>query len=272
MPDLKAIQNFNRIPDRQVRKNWKDFFVSQPTRTSAIHLIHPEGPALQIIKAFWVFYMTGKGERAKTKFYTSLNMETQYQLLTFGLPIQEVPVTATGTIKTKNHLLWIKGRKLIDTGRENESDLPFLGTFHPGIHDVLFSRGGNTTHFGNMEFRQFMASRIEAYNEGGRQERLVFRQELIELVHDNAGRFLQLETDGWWVEITNTKILMDKISNALYDFNRKSGATKNRQTTNSDTTKFLYKSKRKRTDSIDIGDSDGSGCFQHSAIKTDFAL
>jgi hypothetical protein len=44
-------------------------------------------------------------------------METKYKLMTFGIKVDEIPVTSSGTPKTKNLLQWIKTRKAIDERR-----------------------------------------------------------------------------------------------------------------------------------------------------------
>jgi len=49
--------------------------------------------------------------------YLGLTLETQYQLMTFGIPAPELPITSTGSIKTKHQMQWIKTRKAIDTTR-----------------------------------------------------------------------------------------------------------------------------------------------------------
>jgi len=109
-------------------------------------------------------------------------VETQYKLMTFGIPVSELPITSTGGIKTKHHLQWIRTRKALDASRmkslegcynskirqrqeeEKEqrsaatvphTDLCVFPTYdefllyhgeepiiHPMINDVLFSKGG----------------------------------------------------------------------------------------------------------------------------------
>lgn len=256
VPDRSVFEAFKGISDAETRQDWKDYLNNsyKPVRLSAFHLVHPEGPAFQLLKAFWVAYMSRKEDRGKARFYTDLELETQYQLLTYGIPIQELPLTVTGTLKTKNHLLWMKSRKMIDKARATGQEMSKMGTFHPGVNDVLFSRGGNASHFGNLEFQQMILSRIDAYNEGGRKERTAIRNEMIQLVHEKGCRFLTLQTDGWWVELANEKLLMEKVTNAVYDCNRKAMAKGRRQEARSETTQFLDGNKRPR-----IGTSESKG-------------
>jgi hypothetical protein len=48
---------------------------------------------------------------------SGLSMETLYRLMSFGMKVEEIPITSSGAIKTKNHLQWIKTRKAIDERR-----------------------------------------------------------------------------------------------------------------------------------------------------------
>ena len=269
-PDENVISNQSRISDPKEKEDWRTCFQSHPVRMSAMHLLHPPGPQFQLIKALWILVMTVKGERVRTKFYTGLTTETTYKLMSFGIPVQEIPISSTGTIKTKNHLLWIKGRKIIDDARKKERSAIFDDTtnriFHPRVNDVLFSRGGNTTHFGNVEYNQILTSKIEQYNaESERRVRGEIRDSIIdEVFHDQKGRFLQsAPDDGWWMEITDIRLLRDKVSNSLYDYNRKESARKNRQESKSETSTFLYsRKKRQRVEGTGADDSDvGNGCF-----------
>lgn len=267
VPDRTAFDIFKSISDEETRQDWKDALNNdyKPVRLSAFHLIHPEGPAFQLLKAFWLIYFSRRDDRAKAKFYTDLELETQYQLLTYGIPVHDLPLTITGTLKTKNHLQWMKSRKVIDQARDEGQDASKIGTFHPGMYDVLFSRGGNVSHFGNMEFRLIIQSRIEAYNSGGRKERAKIREEMIALIREKGGRILMSQTDGWWVELSNEKAVMEKVTNAVYDFNRKSMAKGRQQESKSETTQFLSNNKRRKIGALENGkicETNERSCFR----------
>jgi hypothetical protein len=102
------------------------------------------------MKAIWFLVLASKDERVRTKFHRDLFLlDTQYELLAYGIPVHQLPCTPARNIKVKNHLQWIKTREAIDDIREKFSDVtnldcPFIG--HSGWHDVLFSKGGNTGH------------------------------------------------------------------------------------------------------------------------------
>ncbi|KAL7567463.1 hypothetical protein ACA910_021419 [Epithemia clementina (nom. ined.)] len=93
----------------------------------------------------------------------------------------------------------------------------------PHEHDVLSGRGGGiNAHLGNVQFREWVRLRKNAYNLAPTKvEKSRVAQEVIDLVRNQKppGRFLQKDptggvTGGWWVEIDEERV-MAKTSQAL---------------------------------------------------------
>lgn len=158
-------------------------------------------------------------------------METLYRLMSFGLKVEEIPVTSSGTIKTKNHLQWIKTRRAIEERRRllaipqqqqfqhqatedgaMEIDTNVLLTtatasahndvggdiiVHPGIHDVLIAKGGKSNHWGNIDFQGLMATSLPEYTSLPKRSarRKEIRAELIQAVYAGKGRFLEMDDE-----------------------------------------------------------------------------
>mmetsp|Transcript_10571 Transcript_10571/g.19376 ORF Transcript_10571/g.19376 Transcript_10571/m.19376 type:complete len:196 (+) Transcript_10571:135-722(+) len=174
--------------------------------------------------------------------------KTKYKLLTYGIPVQDLPLTPTGAVKTKNHQQFTNIRRHLEASRDNGSDTSDWVT-HPGLYDVLFSKGGNTHHEGNLDFQQLMESKMSAYNcRQSRKEGKLIREEIIRLVYQRRGRFLELNRKGgWWVEIKSMDVLHSKINTSMYDHNRRMIARENRQKVSSSTVKFLEGGTNKTT-------------------------
>mmetsp|Transcript_32954 Transcript_32954/g.55240 ORF Transcript_32954/g.55240 Transcript_32954/m.55240 type:complete len:86 (+) Transcript_32954:969-1226(+) len=82
----------------------------------------------------------------RTKFYPGgLTLETQYQLMTYGITIQGLTITSTGSIKTKSHLQWLKNRRAIERARQENQEIAASWIEIPGINDVLFRKGGGNS-------------------------------------------------------------------------------------------------------------------------------
>ena len=246
-----SAENIEYLPREQVGDLIK-IYKSFPERMAVNHQCLPDGPQYQILKAIWMILLASKDQRIRTKFHDDLsNLETQYNLMSFGIPIHHIPRTSTGNIKLKNNQQWIKTRNAIDKARENSSDPSRLecGIIqNPGRHDVLFSRGGNATYSGNLEFQQDMSERMKAFKSfPDKDSRQRVRQEVIDCVKARGGRFLYLVKGGWWEQVPLDKI-HEKITTSFYDLSRRmdSKETNQRQVTSSATNMFLNESNKRQ--------------------------
>jgi len=87
-------------------------------RRSCTHFCLPENnPKMKIARSVIMLAMSSE-DRVRTRIHMEgLTIETQYKLMTFGIPVTEFPLTSTGATKTKHHMQWIKTRKAIDASR-----------------------------------------------------------------------------------------------------------------------------------------------------------
>ena len=200
-------------------------YANLPFRMAANHQCMPNGPAFQFSKAFWIIVLASRDQRIRTKFHGELHkLETQYQLMSYGIPVNQLPLTNTGNIKTKHLFQWIKARRAIDKARQNVSDAGDLCNnmniiSHPGRSDVLFSRGGNARHYGNVMMVEDIASRLEEFKLNTKN-RDVLRKEIMAAVSQRGGKFLTLNKGGWWEEL-RAKEVHEKITTAFYDHKQK---------------------------------------------------
>jgi hypothetical protein len=95
-----------------------------PFRMAVCHLSLPDGLKYHFLKTFWFLVLASQQERVRTKFHRDFSfLETQYELLTYGIPVHQIPRTHTGNIKIKNHTQWIKTRIAIDEARKISTDM-----------------------------------------------------------------------------------------------------------------------------------------------------
>ena len=89
----------------------------------------------------------------------------QYSLMGYGIPVDLLPLTDTGNIKTKNLLQWIKVRKALDESIAKDHNgiisharasgwIDSNNIECPGLNDVIFRSGKNhMSHPGKYLFR-----------------------------------------------------------------------------------------------------------------------
>ncbi|KAL3906177.1 MAG: hypothetical protein SGILL_009378 [Bacillariaceae sp.] len=196
-----------------------------------------------------LMFWSGKKNRTRSRFYSGTNVETRYQLLGFGIPVDFIPLTDTGSVKKKQMTQWMKTRKAI----EEPSLVDETVVECPLSSDVLFKSGSNSlTHPGNVFFRNLIEQYFGEHNStksSGLKVTLSWKI-VDEVVVTKGGRFLEWDKRGWWVVIEERDKMRAKVATSLRDFKKQLHASHNRQTFSSSTFDFERQDgkKRKRND------------------------
>jgi hypothetical protein len=227
---------------------------ARPIRFSAMHITFPSDPIFQLMKMTFVLDFLNKSHWTRTKIYSGgLTMETQYNLMTFGIPA--LPITSTGQIKNKFHIQWLKNRKAWEIVQMSNPSIHHNWIFIPEINDVLFRGGSGTTHhYGNLEFESIVESKLSAYDATtDRKVKRDIRTEVIDAIRSRGGRFLEAskEHKSVWVEITQVDALQSKLYAFFYQHKKRLESRATQQSSQSETLSFLgsSQSKRRRIDS-----------------------
>lgn len=168
----------------------------------------------------------------------------RYTVMSFGIPVDLVPLTETGKIKTKNLLQWIKIRKVLDSSPTTPSspvECPFSS-------DVVFRFGqSNMEHPGNVVFRGLLETYYDQHKEAKTQnDKMTVTWRVVEELEKRNGRFLTWDSRGWWVPVLDRAQVRQKVAVCLKDHTRRLNALKNQQTSRSSTSKFEQQDARKR--------------------------
>jgi hypothetical protein len=238
----------SNISSRDYESRIQDLVRYFPVRTAAFHMCFSDDPIFNNIRPIIALIHQGRNERLRTKFYTELSTETLRSLMSYGIPVNEIPLSSTMTIKTKNHLQWLKVRIAIEAARNEGIDTSGW-IVQPNINDVLFSPGGNPCNQGNLEFRRMMDARLKEYfSTSKRKVKKNIREDISAAVRVNGGRFIELHRmGGWWEEISNPDAVDEKVSVYFYNQKKKADSICRRQN-ESITPQCLHGAKRHRVD------------------------
>jgi len=137
----------------------KRMFESTPNRVIAVHNCWPDRPAFRLLEKLLTIYgMSGSSQRLRLKFHIGDELEMRYRLKSYGIPIELLPITETGSIKIINHNYWIKTRKHIEQG----VDLIVMIVECPCTNDVVFRQGTSSMENpGNVKCRDLILSLLE---------------------------------------------------------------------------------------------------------------
>jgi len=99
--------------DRSEQHIIKKMVTCTPIRYSAMHFCMPDEPVYYFLKTV-VHSLIQPEMRATTRFHTGSHMECNYALCQFGIPVDDIPKSVTGTIKSKSIQKFMKSRMAIE--------------------------------------------------------------------------------------------------------------------------------------------------------------
>ena len=146
--------------------------------------------------------------------------------MTFGIPVQLLPLTVEGNPKLDNHRLWVEQRRNlernptalrsqnqydIDKGDEESIDRCVV----PAPTDVLLGRDKiSRSHIGNVRFDHLIDSRQEQYDGAmSKDERSILAADIVLLIKEAGGRFLKLDQASWVT--VDDESARDKVTSAF---------------------------------------------------------
>lgn len=208
---IKHLRNKERMIETQRKQ-----FQGSCVRVCAFHFCVPPNPFFQVLRT--VFAMTlDKQMRSRLKFHVGQMTELQYLVKGYGIPVDLIPLTATGNVKIQNLRAWLKVRSTIENP---EGDIAGNIIECPGSNDVLFRPSKLVKgHPGNVKFH----SLIEYYHEKDMGITAASKQ-IISDIHEGGGLILVWDKRGWWTNMVDEAQMQFKVSVSYRDFKKKNRA------------------------------------------------
>lgn len=136
-----------------------------------------------------------------TYIYPGTHTECQYSLVTFGIPVQSLPITHRGDIKTVNHNKWLLRQQVRENVLKKTGN--FSGIDTPGRNDILLGRGKPFhEHPGNVKMRHLVSIYAATYRNAPNGEKSTVAEKVLQVLKNNqSNHFLKRDEDGWWMEV-----------------------------------------------------------------------
>jgi len=187
-------------------------------------------------------------ERRMVRFHFGSQVECGYALQSFGIPLDNLPTTATGKPRTKHLNNFVKARTIIEAYEKEvrslsspRKQLPHPGIECPEVNDVLLGEKKLFNVRANLEFREVLnhtyqireqsttnKSTAGSADKKKPRERMpgfkAFIENVLETARSKHGfRFLKKDkTTCLWKEISDRMELHKKVSQMLRDERRRS--------------------------------------------------
>eukprot|EP00934_Nitzschia_sp_Nitz4_P002635 Nitzschia sp. Nitz4//scaffold95_size97785//45877//47543//NITZ4_004667-RA/size97785-augustus-gene-0.107-mRNA-1//-1//CDS//3329560472//2625//frame0 len=182
----------------------------------------------QYIKASIAIIPLSKENRVRYRFHYGSHVECLYQLVTFGIAQDSLPVNGKGEYSTDSHLRWLAQRREMELKLKADGDgtmpAPFADvdsatdgsasspepcmTGLAGVrqNDVLLGRGRHAMdHEGNTKFRKLVDVYMSKYEAADRFEKTCIAEAIVHIIQDSNGRFLKRGLDSALVEVDGTE-------------------------------------------------------------------
>lgn len=175
-------------------------------------------------------------------------VELQYALKGYGIPVELIPLTDTGNVKTAYLKQWIKLRKNLEGLNENRavSELSIIEC--PGSNDVVFRPGTSVScHPGNVRFRCLLESITSPDETPLKTTQAQMAERLIQDIESVGGRFLKWDSQGYWSTMRNKMNIHTKVALSIRDFKYKTKAQRANRQNNQSYTYLFCPDGRKRT-------------------------
>jgi len=228
-----------RFPNPQEGVHYlKRLFDSMANRMVAIHNCWPDRPAFRIMsKLLTIHGLSQSEQRLRLKFHIGDELEMRYRLKSYGIPIELLPITDSGSIKMINHNYWIKTRKQIEQGID--TNVTILEC--PGSDDVVFRQGTSSMENpGNVKCRDLILSLLEdrdrstAYNNIGTTTAsnsssiaAKIHNDIVDRLVDEIechrfGRFLEWDKQrSTWIQMSDRQKVKQKVSVLLHSIDKR---------------------------------------------------
>jgi hypothetical protein len=137
--------------------------------------------------------------RIKTHFGTL--PEIFFELQTFGIPTEALPLTKEGYCCNQWHDQWmalVRQQEELGLGRE--------GIIIPRRFDVLLGKRAEAReHTGTMRALHVVEMYFEEYEKLGKYQKTEVAEKIIRIIHESEGRFLKQTEHGAWIEVDDTE-------------------------------------------------------------------
>jgi len=230
---------FKSLPGPEDLKIAERLNTSFPIRNVATHFCIPDTILFRAFRAMILVTMTANDDKFRTKTHIGQWTEWQYELMGYGIPVDLLPMSPTGNVKTQMFKQFIRLRKAIEapsgqnTETSSDSDdsiiVPHSAVECPNLNDVVFRAGKSyMCHPGNVMFRSLIESKMDEHYAATKREKASIAWSIVGEIERRGGRFLKWDTRGWWTPMEDRSEIRYKIPTCFRDFSRTMKARRKR--------------------------------------------
>lgn len=172
-----------------------------PQRFVAGHYCYTDPDLRPYVAGFQLLIHEKDRYRMKTHFGTL--SEIFFELQTFGIPTEALPLTKEGSCCNDWHEHWLalaRRQEELPVGYREETIII------PRRFDVLLGKRSEAReHTGTMRALHVVEMYFEEYEKLGKYQKTEVAEKIIRIIHESEGRFLKQTEHGAWIEVDDTE-------------------------------------------------------------------
>eukprot|EP00538_Stauroneis_constricta_P011131 CAMPEP_0119546596 /NCGR_PEP_ID=MMETSP1352-20130426/946_1 /TAXON_ID=265584 /ORGANISM="Stauroneis constricta, Strain CCMP1120" /LENGTH=663 /DNA_ID=CAMNT_0007591315 /DNA_START=83 /DNA_END=2074 /DNA_ORIENTATION=- len=147
--------------------------------------------------------------KSRIRVHCGAHQEVHYSLMSYGLPIEHFPVTATGDWKKTYASKWYEYRTHKDSNNKYKD-----AVYAPPRNAILLGRGkSRQKHPGNLEFHDYVSQYYDEYNAAKRLVKNAVAQKIVNSISCQV--YIKDDNDMWIPVPKNNKLLLEKVCHSL---------------------------------------------------------
>jgi len=234
----------------QVRINIRKDYDSMTIRVASLHLCYSDTPFFRALSALFVYGLDSH-HKSICKTHYGEPTEIRYTLSSFGIPVDLLPITDSGKVKSNNHsgLINLLAKVKQNNNDDDDEDDDEVFVECPRSNDVVFRKGGSIfkSNPGNMYYHELIESTNDKHSKADRKEKCQITWSIVKEIEERNGRFLEwsLRKELWIVVIDREK-KRTKIASCLKQYQRKIVSRQKQHDDNGKTFSFCIQDKEQQ--------------------------
>lgn len=189
--------------DQDVMAEMSDVLSWLPQKNAATHICVDPTPLKTVLARAMGALMTPEVRRV-TKVHIGSQQEIFYHLMSYGIPVDMIPLDKNGNVKASLQRKYIQRQRMKEHYlMQNPTIKRFPKIELPLPQDVLLGKGKPfQRHAGTANLRAKIEEHLEQYKAASVKDKSAMTWMFVHQVKSN-GRFLKKGDDDWWVEVSD---------------------------------------------------------------------
>lgn len=190
---------------------------SIPVRVASWQHYFRDTPYYRLLARLYVYNVDDR-YRPIYKVHFGSQLELNYKLSGYGVPIELIPISSTGKLKFNYHramMNTLRTKMKMDVNSDDYKEIVEC----PRFNDVVFRKGpAAKLNTGNATYRELLRNYSFEHFTGDKQQKYDITMLIIQKIESRNGRFLDFQ--NMWVVITDGEQVRQKVAAAIKQYNR----------------------------------------------------